>query len=311
MEYITNEEKAKIFTNHCHEIYMKLLMGPYHHAYETNSAAFRFANKENVGLFLFEIDGGIFDEPKSYLYIYYKKGARSKLDTFSFHNDKYFENYHTFNSDTLFLENLVVNHLEIKRTDLLFNYNMTSFQRMTEDEAAFKHTLTDFWRSNIHDLVKNLIIQEGSSFNTHTVKKASYYAKDAATYSYSQLDLAPLIKKVNDEDFEYQLNEAIAAYDNSLYMASCATLGVCIETVCKIILRENGKKLKDSDATMLDKLSERLKSEGLINYKDKSRIDVSYKVRNMASHTSSGKVIQNDCHFLINVIDQLVTNYID
>lgn len=72
----------------------------------------------------------------------------------------------------------------------------------------------------MHNSMKDTIRNEASSFQKHISHEASYYAKNAHRYAYSILNLGPMIEKVNDDDFEYQLNQALTAYDHSLYMAS-------------------------------------------------------------------------------------------
>lgn len=158
----------------------------------------------------------------------------------------------------------------------------------------------------MENILSRTLRNEADNYKIHNNLHQEYYAKNAARYAYSELDLTSIIEKINDKDFSYQLDQAIAAYDNSLYLASCATLGVCLETVCKLLLQNNGVKIKDSDSTLLSSLSAKLKENHLINYKLKGRIDVCYKVRNLAAHTSPGKIVKSDCHFILNTIAEIV-----
>ena len=56
---------------------------------------------------------------------------------------------------------------------------------------------------------------------------------------FSFLDFDALIEKVNDEDFDYQMNEAKTCYEQQLYLAACCTFSVCLETVLMQILEKH------------------------------------------------------------------------
>ncbi|GIN74037.1 hypothetical protein J14TS2_45120 [Bacillus sp. J14TS2] len=158
--------------------------------------------------------------------------------------------------------------------------------------------------------VIDLIKKEIDQFKTVNTKKLSYFAKDAYKFPFSLLDLKPLIELVNDDDFAYQLDQAMAAYHQNLFLPCAATLGVVLETLCLKILEENGvKKIKSGD-TQLGKLKERLVNERIITRRDNTRLEVAYKMRNMASHTSPGATIKEDCHFMLNVINTIAFEYL-
>ena len=280
-------------------------------AYETTPQAFRLADKNNIKIVHAKFNETVFRKDSDQLYLIYFKNGNLEYGFVDFRDPINNKNYSDFSNDIIFMTDKIAKELDLSESDILYSHISTYayLEGSYLDISSYKKDILETYESILYRLAKDLVREHGSQFQKHSNLTSGYYAKNAARYSYSLLDLDPIIKKVNDEDFEYQLDQAIAAYDNSLYMASCATLGVCLETVCKLILTNNGKKIKDSDPTMLDKLSDRLKSEGLIKYKDKSRIDVCYKVRNLSSHTSPGKVTQNDCHFLINTIQSLVEEY--
>ncbi|MCY1690702.1 hypothetical protein OVA29_08525 [Exiguobacterium sp. SL14] len=197
-----------------------------------------------------------------------------------------------------FVNTAITEQFGISKADILYRFRLAPHY--------FDHD--DLLDEKITSDLDSLIRTELQSFNTHANQQASYYAKNARKYSYSLLDLSEVIEKVADEDFEYQLDEAIATYDNSLYTACVATLGVTIETLCIKLLRNNEIKIKDSDSTMIDRLAERLKEKGLVTRKEQGRLLVAYKVRNLASHTSKGQIVQADCNFLLSVIHDLGMN---
>ncbi len=127
---------------------------------------------------------------------------------------------------------------------------------------------------------------------------------------FSFLDFDSLIKKVNDEDFTYQMNEAKICYENQLYLAACCTFSVCLETVLMQILEKNDLKVND-DSTMLNKIGETLREENVISKRANNRLLITYSVRNSTSHTNKNKVIQNDCEWILKTIEFFVDEYLE
>lgn len=309
---LTTEEKAIAITNLYIKKYNEVIDHLYKIAFETNPHAFRLANKENIKLITLNLNPSFFPKDHVKLFICFSKGENFSINSKDYSDKSYYTNFSDFSNDYDWLHKLLKDDFNINKDDILYQEDITAYLSLTSSpNSGFVETLEEVFGSYYFDRMKGLVRGHGANFQKHSDLNSGYYAKNAAKYAYSQIDLGPILQKVNNEDFEYQLDQAIAAYDNSLYMASCATLGVCLETVCKLIITNNGGKIKDSDATMLDKLGERLRTDRLISYKDKARIDVCYKVRNLSSHTSPGKVTQNDCHFLINAIQALVEDYFD
>lgn len=161
------------------------------------------------------------------------------------------------------------------------------------------------------DQLLNTIKTETINFRTLNETKLSYFAKDAYKFPFSLLDLKPLIELVGDDDFSYQLDQAMAAYHENLFLPCAATLGVVLETLCIKILENNGvTKIKAGD-TQLGKLKDRLMDEKIITRRDNTRLEVAYKMRNMASHSSPGIALKEDCHFMLNVINTIAFEYLE
>ncbi|UKS54908.1 hypothetical protein [Exiguobacterium acetylicum] len=218
--------------------------------------------------------------------------------------------------ELVYPQNLIDTHYNFKYGSQFVTSAITQQFGISEEDILYNIPLLPFYVDNEEYLIPRiesdidlLIRSELQAFHQHVNHQASYYAKNAAKYSYSLLDLGEVIEKVADEDFEYQLNEAIAAYDNSLYLASTATLGVSLETLCIKILKNNNVKLKDSDSTVIKVLANTLKQNALINRKEHQRICVAYDIRNLASHSSRGQMIQADCNYLISVIHDLALSH--
>lgn len=274
-------------------------------AVETNPEAFPLLS-DDIEIYSVIFSKEYFHYTRDLIFVKRKNGYK-KYSEVDISNEKYYKNYNPMNSDddnkiTVFTEFLCVEHNDVLLIDRVDDMIL---QYVENDIYQLEKYTDGYYKS----LTKRMLQKSAASLQKHLSQPMNYYAKNAAKFAYSLLDLKPMLDKVNDEDFSYQLDQAIAAYDNSLYLASCATLGVCLETLCRLLLIKEGEKIKDSDATMLDRLSERLKAAGIINYKFKNRIDVCYKVRNMASHTSPGKVVQNDCHFILNTMHEIVDIY--
>ncbi|MGP4038320.1 hypothetical protein ACTWP4_00210 [Gracilibacillus sp. D59] len=279
------------------DLYQNTVHLKYKNLLEINPDVFRLYDKANVAAYRMTTNKEFF-EHNDHLYFVFSRNSNFSILELDLTDLKY---YHF---DTPFFEktqrDILLEYLEdVSKGDIICDIYIPTNLEEVDDFAK------ELYKRN----AESLLTKETVEFQSHNNKPQSFYAKNAARYAYSELDLNPIINRINDEDFSYQLDQAIAAYDFSLYLPACATLGVCLETVCKLLLQRNGVKIKDSDSTMLDGLGERLKANGIINYKLKGRIDVCYKVRNLASHTSPGKIVKSDCHFILNTISEIAEGY--
>jgi hypothetical protein len=303
-------ENIKCFVEIHIKNYSNIVHNLFKTPYETNPQAFRFIDKKNIHIVYVKLKEDFF--PRSHEQVCYYFRRDSNLDTtiVDLTDTKHYHNFHEYGS-TQFTENKLQElHVADKR-DLVYSEYITSYGIDIESTNSIdtQETLEKVFHSSMYNAMQSLVGEEARRFQSHSNLQANYYAKNATKFAYSLLDLEPIIQKVNNEDFSYQMDQAIAAYDQSLYMASCACLGVCLETLCKQLLIKNGVRLKDSDATMLDKLGEKLREKHIISYKFNSRINVCYKIRNLSSHTSPGITLQSDCHLLISTIHEIVETY--
>jgi len=300
LDSITFENAEKFALKHI-EKYGEMVERMYSGLLTTNPEAFRLYNPKDIAIILVKVNPDYFNTKEFYLLLCYEKGANLSF-TYKDLTDLRFYNYNDqlyFNKNEIDI--LLEESPEMKKKDVIKSLDIEhSFIDM-----VIKNESTPYYQK----IVTLWLREDVEKYHKHINEPIGYYAKNAARYAYSELDLQPILDKVNDPDFSYQLDQAIASYDNSLYLASCATLGVCLETCCKLLLVRNNVKMKDSEPTMLDKLGEKLKENSIINYKFKGRIDVCYKVRNLASHTSPGKIVRSDCHFILNTIHELVETY--
>lgn len=292
------EESIKKYAYKFIEKYQITANNLYNGLLKTHPEALRLYNQDHVKLYYIELNNNYFEFNK-YLIFTYKKDANMDLDILDLTDDKFYK------YDTLYFEKKE-NDILLEALDGVSIKDIVTSVSVSELTLKFA-TENDF--PTIINNVKSTLVEEAKDFELHNNYPQNYYAKNAARYAYSELDLIPILEKVEDNDFSYQIDQAIAAYDNSLYLASCATLGVCLETICKLLLKNNGVKIKDSDSTLLSTLNDKLRENKLISYKLKGRIDVCYKVRNLAAHTSPGKVVKSDCHFILNTISEIVEEH--
>ncbi|MDO6448070.1 hypothetical protein [Oceanobacillus profundus] len=300
---MNNENRAiKTLAELVIQEYQKIVDKLYINLLKINPEALRLYKPENIKVYRVIFNQDYF-QWNDCMFFTYKRGGNLEIDELDLTDEKYYKH------DTLIFDKTMEQILAFRLEELNVNdiiYKHTVFQGQL-DQIIEGRELT--WRGTLRADIDGLLRKETREFHSHNNNPQGYYAKNAAKFAYSELDLEPILAHVNDKDFSYQLDQAIAAYDNSLYLPACATLGVCLETVCKLLLKNNGIKVKDSDSTMLDQLSNKLKENHLINYKLKGRIDVCYKVRNLASHTSPGKIVKSDCHFILNTISEIVETH--
>ena len=123
---------------------------------------------------------------------------------------------------------------------------------------------------------------------------------------FNHLNLDDMKRVVNDETFSYQIDQGLECYKHELYLPAAATFAIAIESFLIKLKKANKIKHKDSDSTMYDKLLESLKQHGAINYRNKVRIEIAYKMRNIVNHTQAGSVAKNDCDFLLNTLKDII-----
>lgn len=160
---------------------------------------------------------------------------------------------------------------------------------------------------SLSDEMLEQLRKDGYQFLEHLDKEASYYAKNAFRYAYSELDFSSIITAVNDQDFEYALNESIACYDQSLYLAAVSTAGTALENLIIRILETKNEYTDDNSITELGVLSGRLRNLGVIDKREKKRIMLAASFRNLASHANKGRVTRQDAKLVYQEIFNLAS----
>ncbi len=142
----------------------------------------------------------------------------------------------------------------------------------------------------------------------------SLIAHKAPKADFHLFDISQIVSKVNDEDFQYEYEEAIKAYNAGLYLPSTITTAVAIETLLKnvIIQRLGERKLpRESREKYILNYANILLREGVISERLNHRIRATNELRRSAGHSKSGKVEQWDAEQAIScvkvIVDELFT----
>ncbi|MDY7222072.1 hypothetical protein [Halalkalibacterium halodurans] len=274
---------------------------------QQNPEPFRFFKKENCSVLVFILPYEFNFSTSCRVFFLSTPGKRrEKIYTLTQHD---LRDLDTYVGDSTFFYNkmLPIHNYHKSQTilSLVDHYDTLSFEG-----SYFSRSFSVDRRIRLHmnDII-SIIKEEIESFQENSNTPLSYFAKDAYKFPFSLLDLKPLIELVNSEDFTYQLDQAMAAYHQNLFLPCAATLGVVLETLCIKILEDHDIKLKTGD-TQLSKLKEKLSSEKIITRRDNARLDVAYKMRNLASHSNPGVTLKEDCHFMLNVINTIAFQYL-
>jgi|SRR5690625_2010179 len=279
---------------------------------EHNPEPFRFYKKEHCTILAFLLP---FEFNELYLYrIYFlstPNDRKENIITLTFDDLSDLDSYQDIN---LFFNDKILQFYEYNKSQIIFDAHET-YPRGSLNNRFLVNQPFDaklFIESkSLRLTVIRTIQNESLQFQKVNQTTLSYFAKDAYKFPFSIIDLKPLVKIVVDDDFSYQLDQAMAAYHQNLFLPCAATLGIALETLCIKILEDNGvKKIKSGD-TQLGKLRERLINEKIITRRDNTRLEVAYKMRNMASHSSPGVALKEDCHFMLNVINTIALEYLN
>lgn len=125
------------------------------------------------------------------------------------------------------------------------------------------------------------------------------------------LKIDDMIKAVNDENFEYQMKEAVEVFKNNHYLPAAATFCVALETLLIIFKQRSGIKHKASDSSIIKDLVDDLSTRKKINYRENKRLDISYHLRNTINHSNIGMVAREDCLFIINTMRTFIDDHRD
>ena len=304
-------ENAMIIENKFREYYINRIKKLNQASFEANPSIYRFYYKENCSILSITIP--------------YEFDARVRCETYFLSTPGKRELYtHVMNAedmdglDSLPNPNFVIYNRIFRRygfdkTQLIANttnyvgsdnqdYASESF---SIDAYLSSQPLVDYIESTVIESIRN----DARKHMEISQTKLSYFAKDVAKFPFSRFNLPLLIEVVNDNDFSYQLDQAMAAYHQNLFLPCAATLGVCLETLCIKVCEKYDVKIKGGE-TQLGVLKDRLSSEKKISKRDNGRLEIAYRMRNLTAHTSPGETLKEDCHFMLSVINEIAHQHL-
>lgn len=274
-----------------HNEYTSKVLSFYPEAVQENPEAFLMLTPEAVDVFLIVDNNGILSHPKE-LFFLQGDGKRIVLELSKEEANKalHVRNEHEFIQELL--------NSEYQSGNIIYdNYSLPSYTPTRDFHDFIKSANST---AEIH--MKSLAKRHGKTFISHINYKSSYYAQDAYKYVYSDLDFTKLLSIANNPDFEYALNESLASYENSLYLAATATAGTALETLIITILERANIDYEVHSSTELGYLVGQLLKNDIIDKKMKQRIMNAASLRNLASHANKGKTIREDARLVYQTI---------
>lgn len=148
--------------------------------------------------------------------------------------------------------------------------------------------------------------QGNSCADKHYKSMDTVKSKDNGLVQKDQFEEDSLIKKVNNEEFQYELNESIQAYNAGLYLASTAVSAVTIETLLKITFTSHyGEEALPRRYYILN-LADKLHDGKIIDNRLYHRIKSFNELRRGASHSKTGEMSDWDASQGIALIKEIV-----
>lgn len=196
---------------------------------------------------------------------------------------------------------------------------IVSLLGFTKKDVSKKKYISELGRFslNFFDQINHHLIPEESfkwgqkeadwDFNAYQLDEAIKNLSKPST-NYSLFDIDSVINKVIDEQFRYEFEETIKAYNAELYLASTITAGVTIESLLKnIIIDRLGKQsLPQAKNSYILNYTDILVNKGVMSERLQSRIKSANTLRNSSGHSKSGKMEAADAEYLISVIKSIV-----
>lgn len=275
-----------------------------------NSAPFRFYYEENCTILVFIFPYEYNYNIKAEIFFLSTPNIREVKSYVITHEDM--QSLDSYSYDYIFINEYILPKLGYHSSQIIITESCPYQREEVSDFTTKLYNLEyidSIFGSLLRQNLKNQIREDIQQFKKTNLTELSYFAKEVAKFPFSLMDLKVLLQVVNDEDFSYQLDQAMAAYHQNLYLPCAATLGVCLETLCLKICEKHGLKVKGGE-TQLGKLKERLSSEKIISKRDNGRLEIAYKMRNLASHTSPGETLKEDCHFMLAVMNEIAHQHL-
>lgn len=143
-----------------------------------------------------------------------------------------------------------------------------------------------------------------SHYQENKVRQANMISE--STHNNNIFDIQSIVKKVNDDDFQYEYEEAVKAYDKGLYLASSVTAAVALETALKLAFTRALSEEKLPRVYYILTLADGLKEAGLIDDRLHHRIKSVNELRRGVAHSKTGRVNEWDANQVIGAVKVIV-----
>lgn len=116
----------------------------------------------------------------------------------------------------------------------------------------------------------------------------------------------PLLDKVKDEEFSFELNQAFQCFKNELFLPSALVVGRLIETALKIlIIKKLGEEayfdIQSKDRTISTFIN-KLEKNKIITNAEKNSISAAAMIRNAVSHSTGITDFKSNIHIMFSAL---------
>lgn len=119
----------------------------------------------------------------------------------------------------------------------------------------------------------------------------------------SVLDFSTIVEKLQSNQFNYVIKEAIKCYKNDLFFATVVTSGIAFENLIKLVLVK--KNIKFNEREKLFKLIDLLQENGIIDKRKAYSLRTIRYMRNLSCHPNEGIYSKNDALSLLQAIKEI------
>lgn len=204
---------------------------------------------------------------------------------------------HLKNSEIIKLTNRKVN------SDYLIKIEPDLLDSLTYKPQNIKYTNSKAYEDGLKSA--------DDSYHTYTLaqlfKKSVTQYKELSNFIVLNLDL--IFSKVKDNEFKYELEESVKAYQAELYLASATTAEISIETLLRIIIVKKLGKYKLPKESYILKSAQLLLQTSIIDKRLFNRIESINNLRHGIAHSATGEVEKWDCEQIFGLIKILVDTF--
>lgn len=146
-----------------------------------------------------------------------------------------------------------------------------------------------------------------SHFNEYELELAVRNASQP-TDQYPHFEIETLLQRVNNDQFSYEIREAIKCYNTELFLAATIVIAIGMETILKqkIVSALGTNHLPNEADQTLFKLAKKLKDNHMISERLNQRIVSFNYLRRGSGHSKTGVIEAGDAQFGFSVLDSMI-----